>query len=104
VPMSDLTRVSSSTATDASRSRTSLTAVRAAVVLVQIGGKDRGWMPTSAALPPGWTIAGYDSVKSWVDEHQRPTTEAENEEMVRRDAGRTEPRSVERLSASARNR
>jgi hypothetical protein len=28
-------------------------------------------------------VAGYDQLKSWVDEHQRPTTEAENEEMVR---------------------
>ena len=27
--------------------------------------------------------AGYDQLKSWVDEHQRPHTEAENEELVR---------------------
>ena len=52
-------------------------------VFVQIGGRDRGWTPASGALPRGWTIAGYDQLKTWVDEHQRPNTEAENEEIVR---------------------
>jgi hypothetical protein len=32
-------------------------------VLVQIGGKDRGWTPASGALPRGWTVAGYDQLR-----------------------------------------
>jgi hypothetical protein len=52
-------------------------------VLVQVGGKDCGLTPASGALPRGWTVAGYDQLRSWVDEHQRPTTEAEHGELVR---------------------
>jgi len=52
-------------------------------VFVQIGGGDRGGAPASRALPRGWTVAGCDQLMSWVDEHQRPTTEAENGELVR---------------------
>ena len=40
---------------------------------------DAGIRCTAAGLDD----RGYNQLKSWVHEHQRPTTEAENEEMVR---------------------
>jgi hypothetical protein len=53
------------------------------IVLMQIGGKDRGWSPAAGALPRGWMVAEYDQLLSWVEDHQRPNTDAEYAEIVR---------------------
>jgi hypothetical protein len=54
------------------------------IVSVQDGGKNRGWSSMTGALRLGWTRGDYErDVKQWVDDHQRPTTNAENEKILR---------------------